>query len=112
MTAMKNLMNLMNLPYQRLAAVVRTSDGFYLAQVDGDAGFNLFFGAPAPLHPGAGLSWTLTTWEQLSDEEKKAVVKLAAFPPNGVPIPLERDFGVPVAEFIRGSGPGDGLDPS
>jgi len=95
-SARENLLRLMNLPPSRFDGVVRTSDGFYLAQVKGDIGYNAFLGKPSAPHPGPGRDLMLEAWNGLDEQERIDVLALAARPGDGSPILLERDFGVPV----------------
>ena len=95
-SARDNLLRLMNLPPSRFDGVVRTSDGFYLAQVKGDIGYNAFLGKPSEPHDGPGRDAMLEVWNGLDEQEKVEVLALAARPGDGSPILLERDFGVPV----------------
>ena len=97
MDAQRNLLRVMNLP-ARFVGVVRTSDGHYLAQEEGDLGYNAFLGRPAPIHDGPGLTNTLRIWAGLTEEEQEAVRAAAAYPVDGVPIPLA-DFGIPDTVF-------------
>jgi len=97
-SARENLLRLMNLPASRFEGVVRTSDGFYLAQVKGDVGYNAFLGKPSAPHDGPGRDAMLEVWNGLDEQEKVEVLALAARPGDGSPILLERDFGVPVRE--------------
>ena len=90
------LLRLMNLPPSKFAGVVRTVDGHYIAQLHGDVGYNAFLGKPSPPHPGPGRDLMLKVWNGLTQDEKQAVLVLAARPIDGSPIPLETDFGVPV----------------
>lgn len=98
MDAMTNLLRLMNLPPSRFSGVVRTSDGFYIARENGDIGYNAFLGQPSPLHEGPGLEHTLSVWNSLGKLDRQMVVTLANKPLDGLPILLERDFGVPLEE--------------
>jgi hypothetical protein len=102
MNANEALLRLMNLPPCRFDGVVRTSDGFYLGRVKGDLGYNAFLGKPKPPHPGPGRDLTLNTWGKLTPTERRAVLALAANPPDGAPILLAEDFGVPVEEAGEG----------
>src|SRR3972149_11010514 len=97
-TTMGKLMRVMGLggaPYE-LEAICRTSDGFYMGQLAGDLGYNIFIGKPAKPHPGPGRDLTLSAWRGLSEQERKQVLALAACPPDGSPIPLAREFGLPM----------------
>ena len=94
MTPKEAMLKLMCLP-SSFDGVCRTSDGFYLARVRGDPGYNHFLGKPSPPHPGAGYNWMLATWNDLSLDEKINVLELAANPLDGLPILLHKDFGVP-----------------
>ena len=94
MTAHETMLRLMSLP-RHFVGVTRTSDGFYIAQVEGDVGYNAFLGKPQPVHAGPGLDNALRIWAGLSDEERKAVHAVAASPMDGSPIPLTDDFGIP-----------------
>ena len=93
MTTQENLLRLMCLPLSRYACVVRTTDGYYIAQEHDDIGYNAFLGRPSKLHPGPGLDQTTRTWAGLTDTERLAVKALADNPLDGMPIPLA-DFGV------------------
>ena len=95
-SARENLLRLMNLPASRFEGVIRTSDGFYLARVKGDIGYNAFLGTPSPPHDGPGRDATLEVWNGLDEQERVEVLALAARPVDGSPILLEKDFGVPV----------------
>ena len=90
------LMNLGGHPAE-LEAVCRTSDGFYMGQVKGDVGYNVFIGRPSAPHPGPGRDLMLERWATLDALERLAVIALAVRPLDGSPIPLERDFGIPVS---------------
>ena len=92
------LLRLMCLPPSRFSGVCRTSDGFYLAQVKGDIGYNHFLGKPSAPHSGPGRDAMLATWVKLSKKEQRAVLFLAAHPIDGSPIRLAQDFGVPIDE--------------
>lgn len=92
---MKTLLKLMNLPPSMYDGVCKTSDGFYMGKGVGDIGYNTFLGRPAPPHAGPGRNHTLAVWSQLSSSERQAVLVLAAKPPDGSPIDLHADFGVP-----------------
>lgn len=92
MNAKRTLLRLMNL--SQFEGVMRTSDGFYIAQIPGDIGYNFFLGRPAPVHEGPGLRNTLKIWASLTEDERKAVRRLAANPVVGSPIPLS-EFGIP-----------------
>lgn len=94
----KVLLTLMNLPPGRFAAVCRTTDGHYIARVHGDIGYNAFLGRPSLVHEGPGRHATLMLWNELSPAERAAVLALAASPPDGEPIDLAGDFGVPMEE--------------
>ena len=94
------LLRLMSIgPSLGIVAVVRTSDGFYLGQQEGDLGYNAFIGRPPPPHPGPGRDMMLETWAGLTADEKRAVLMLAYSPVDGSPIPLAADFGVPVDDI-------------
>lgn len=95
-TAQRNLLDLMNL--QRFAGVVKTSDGYYIARANGDLGYNDFLGRPTAPHPGPGRDAMLRIWNSLSHEERMAVYRLATNPTDGAPIPLHKDFGVPLLD--------------
>ena len=92
------LLKLMCLPTSRFDGVCRTSDGHYIAQVKGDIGYNHFLGKPSPPHPGPGRDGMLMTWTKLSKQERQAVLFLATYPIDGLPIRLAEDFGVPIDE--------------
>ena len=98
-TTRENLLRLMCLPLSRFEGVVRTSDGYYLAQVKGDLGYNAFLGKPHAPHPGAGMDFMLKAWKGLTTTERIAVLALAHNPGDGLPICLARDFGVPVEQL-------------
>jgi len=95
-SARENLLRLMNLPASRFEGVIRTSDGFYLARVKGDIGYNAFLGKPSAPHDGLGRDAMLEVWNGLDEQERVKVLALAARPGDGSPILLEKDFGVPV----------------
>lgn len=95
-TPMGRLMQIMNLsgaPYE-LEAVCKTSDGFYMGQIAGDLGYNVFIGKPAAPHPGPGLKNALAIWEKFTKEQKQAVSALAQHMPDGGRIDLVREFGI------------------
>ena len=97
-TTMGKLMQVMGLggaPYE-LEAICRTSDGFYMGQLVGDIGYNVFIGKPAKPHPGPGRDLTLSVWEGLSEQERKQILSLAAHPPDGSSIPLVQEFDLPM----------------
>lgn len=96
MSVNKTLLRLMSLG--QFQAVCRTSDGYYMAQVPGDLGYNAFLGRPAPVHDGLGHRQMLQVWAALSTDEQVAVWRLAQNPLDGSPIPLDSDFGVPRPE--------------
>lgn len=96
MNTQETLLRLMNLPPSRFAGVVRTGDGYYLAQVVGDLGYNAFLGKPNPPHNGPGRNLMLSVWSSLTDKEKRAVYALAKNPLDGQSILLHEDFGVPL----------------
>lgn len=97
MNTQEAMLRLMNLPpSMRFVGVCRTSDGMYLAQVEGDLGYNAFIGKPAPPHPGPGRNMMMKVWEGLTQEERKAVYAQAAHPVDGWPIGLHEEFGVPL----------------
>ena len=100
MDTQRTLLRLMNLPPSRFAGVMRTSDGFYIAQEQGDVGYNAFLGNPNPVHEGPGLENTLRIWAGLTEEEQAAVRTLAANPIDGAPIPLA-DFGIPAVAYCE-----------
>jgi len=95
MTTLETVLGLMNLPLSRFSGVVRTSDGHYLARSRGDIGYNHFLGRPAPLHDGPGRTNMLKVWSGLTDEQKAAALLYALIPPDGCPLLLHEDFGVP-----------------
>ena len=90
------LLSLMCLSPSRVDGVCRTADGFYIAQIKGDIGYNYFLGKPSPPHPGVGRDMMLATWAELSKGERIAVLYLATHPVDGLPIRLAEDFGVPI----------------
>ena len=90
------LLRLMSLSPACFDGVCRTSDGFYIAQVKGDLGYNHFLGKPSAPHVGPGRDMMLATWAKLSKGERLAVLFLAAHPMDGSPIRLKEDFGVPI----------------
>ena len=92
------LLRLMCLPLSQFDGVCRTSDGFYMAMAKGDIGYNHFLGKPNPPHPGPGRDMMLATWAKLSNDERQAVLSLAAHPIDGCPIRLAKDFGFPTNE--------------
>jgi hypothetical protein len=98
---MEIILALMNLQAKRLDAVCRTSDGYYMGQAAGDIGYNAFLGRPEPVHDGPGRQAMLKVWAGLSDDEREAVLRLADNPPNGAPLLLVADFGVPVEEVAE-----------
>ena len=67
-----------------------------MGEVAGDIGYNIFIGKPAKPHPGPGRDLTLAIWNSLSEQERKQVLTLAAHPPDGSPIPLAQEFGLPM----------------
>ena len=91
MTTKDHLLRLMSLPLSRFSDVTRSSDGYYLAAVHGDLGFNAFLGRPSPVHPGPGYDAMLKHWTSMLPGERVAVKALAV----AMGIPLCKDFGVP-----------------
>jgi hypothetical protein len=88
------LLRLMNLPdgmRANVAAVMRTSDGFYQLMDRGDCGYNRFIGKPARLHAGPGLDRTRELWASLTAEQRAAVRRAAANLDG--PVRLE-EFGI------------------
>ena len=94
-TTRNNLLALMNLPSETIDRVCRTSDGYYMAQLRGDIGYNHFLGQPNPPHEGPGRDAMLKVWASLALPERKDVLALAQNPGDGSPILLHEDFGVP-----------------
>ena len=90
-----NLLALMNLPSKEIARVCRTGDGYYLAQMRGDLGYNHFLGQPNPPHEGPGRDAMLKVWASLGLQERMDVLALAQNPGDGSSILLHEDFGVP-----------------
>ena len=93
---------LMNLPSgmrQRIDGICRTTDGHYLARLKGGIGYDLYIGKPSPPHAGPGRDQMLRAWRGMSEDERRAVVKLADQGGNqdgdGMRIDLAREFGVP-----------------
>ena len=77
--SLTHLLQVMNLPPSAFSDAVRTSDGFYLAQEQGDCGFNAFLGKPKPPQlggPGPELSQSI--WNGLTVAEANAVQALAS----------------------------------
>ena len=72
---MKPLIRLLNLP-RNCAEVTVTSDGHYLGRLDGDCGFNAFFGKPSH-HAGPGRDASRSTWRAYSFAERRAAVQTA-----------------------------------
>ena len=95
MSAMNNLMRVTLLDMLGFESITRTSDGFYLGQLPGDVGYNAFIGAPRPVHAGPGRDETLRRWNSLTPAEQIEVSRLASNPPDGTPIPLNKEFGIP-----------------
>ena len=95
MTTQETLLALMNLPPSKFSGVVLTTDGFYIASVHGDLGYNHFLGKPAPVHDGPGKTQMLSVWNRLTVQERDAVYQLADNPIDGHSIPLHEGFGVP-----------------
>lgn len=85
---MKELIAVLNLP-SSLAAVCRTSDGYYIARAKGDIGFNQFLGAYAP-HPGPGRDRSRQTFRAFTWGQKRAAVKQA----RKASVPLRTFLGV------------------
>ena len=69
-TTRENLLRLMCLPLSRFEGVVRTSDGYYLAQYKGDIGYNAFLGKPHAPHLGTGRDSILEAWRGLTQQER------------------------------------------
>ena len=92
MDAESTLLRLMNLP-RSFVGVVKTVDGHYIAQTEGDIGYNHFLGKPQPVHAGPGLENTLRIWSSLTVKEQQAVRAVATSPVDGQPIQLS-DFGL------------------
>ncbi len=89
MTAMENLINVLNLRPTGAVAICR---GDYMGQLLGDAGYNLFIGKPSH-HEGPGRQRTREVWSGLTEEERREVRDLAASMSDGCRIPLA-DFGL------------------
>jgi len=92
MTAMENLINVLNLRPTGAVAICRTVEGDYMGQLLGDAGYNLFIGKPSH-HEGPGRQRTREVWSGLTEEERREVRDLAASMSDGCRIPLA-DFGL------------------
>ena len=98
MTNNETLLTLMSLPPSQFSGVCRTADGFYIGRAVGDLGYNHFLGRPARVHDGPGRTQMLVTWTKLTADERRAVIRLAANPPDGQPILLLEDFGIPIED--------------
>lgn len=68
----RDTLDLLHIP-ACVAAVVRTSDGFFLAQDTGDCGFNRFLGKPS-FHDGPGKRLMQQKFRVMSYSRKRRVV--------------------------------------
>lgn len=91
MTTAQQLLKVMNLDMFGFVNVVKSSDGFYLGQEEGDIGFNAFIGKPAPVHSGPGLERALSAWKTYSETDQQLVTALAL----SKSIDLTGEFGIP-----------------
>ena len=97
----ENLLDIMNLGPTQAVDVIRTSDGFYLGQQEGDVGYNMFLGAPGASHPGAGRDASQQQWDALSEGDQIALVSRARAPRAGYSTPLADFLGfVPVERIV------------
>ncbi len=97
-----DLLALMCIPQRfGFVGIVRTADGFYCGRCEGDIGYDHFIGRPSKPHPGPGREAMLRAWGDMSPERRAAVLRYCAAPPDGVPIPLAREFGVPVSKSAK-----------
>ena len=102
---MKNLLKLIALDITGIESVCRTSDGIYLGMHEGDIGYNLVLGRPARPNErpdSSGIDYTLDVWDSFTSKERVEVEHLAANMPDGTPIPLLEEFGVPVGTRKEG----------
>lgn len=93
----EHVCRLMNLPsgmIERIEAIQKTGDGFYLARDKGDIGFNRFIGKPSAPHAGPGRKQMLKVWRSLSDNQKRQAIVTAA----SMRINLRTEFGVPTSD--------------
>lgn len=70
----RDLLTICALPPGRVADVIRTSDGHYLAREVGDCGFNAFLGAP---NPRPRPETTARAWRAFRAGDRRAIVRLA-----------------------------------
>lgn len=70
---MKNLIRLINLP-RNINEITVTSDGHYLGQIEGDLGYNAFFGKPS-FHKGPGRDMSIKTWKSFTFNQRKEVIR-------------------------------------
>jgi hypothetical protein len=70
-----HLLQVMALPAPFVDVTV-TTDGFYLARVRGDVGFNRFLGRPNP-GPDVGQVYARGVWQSLDVGERRDVVRAA-----------------------------------
>lgn len=86
------LLSIMNIPKAfNLVNIVKTTDGHFIGMEAGDIGYNHFLGKPSAPHVGAGRDRTLSIWESLTPQERRAVYLVA----KAKNIDLTKEFGVP-----------------
>jgi hypothetical protein len=105
MDTMQNMMRLMCLPWADLQAVCKTSDGMYMGRSHGDIGYNRFFGKPNHRPNRETRDHVRRIWIEMTEAERIAVIELADNPPDGMPMNLLEDFGVPVDKIEYASTP-------
>ena len=83
------LMQLSGAPYT-LESIIKTSDGFYLGQLEGDIGYNQFIGSPHKARLESTKQLMNTYWREFSEDEKIDVITLA----KGMGINLRKEIGL------------------
>ncbi len=72
---MNELLKLLALPVSlHIVGMTWTSDGFLLARVEGDCGFNLFLGSPS-FGPGPGEDYRRSIWNGFGFGARRRVVR-------------------------------------
>jgi len=97
------LLDLMNLGPLGVYDVIRSADGHYLGRHKGEAGYNVFIGAPKGA-PGPGQDRSRELWASWTQAQRDAVTVRASIPAEGLPIPLE-EFGIVPEPLLQDPAP-------